>query len=196
MKHLLFALAVVIAAPLHAAPASLQQVSAYLNSLGSAKANFVQINADGSRSSGTLFIKKPGRARFEYDAPNDDALVIAGGGQVAVFDSRASGKPEQYPLSRTPLKLILDRNIDLTRTNMVVGHAERDGRTVIVAQDPAHPEYGRIQLYFEPGDLRLSEWLIISESGEQTRVSLGPLVGGVEMSPFLFDISYETSQRR
>ncbi len=67
-----------------------------------------QTNADGSKSKGTLYIKRPGRARFEYDPPMK-SLVLASAGSVAIFDEKSNEPPEQYPQRRTPLNLILAR---------------------------------------------------------------------------------------
>jgi len=189
IRTVLFAVALSVsaAAPAWAEKASLAALSAYLNTIEAAEATFRQSNADGSVSTGTLYIRRPGRIRFEYDPPNDEVLVVAGGGQVAVFDGRGTGA-EQFPLARTPLKLLLDRNIDLTRISMVTGHGEQDGRTIVQAQDPDHPEYGRIYLYFERDPLRLSEWLIISETGERTRVQLSPFRARPDLSTRLFNI--------
>jgi outer membrane lipoprotein-sorting protein len=194
-----FALALTLALgalPAAAERLSLPALSAYLQSIGGAEARFSQVNADGSSLSGTLYIKRPGRIRFEYDAPQDDTLVIAGGGQIAVFDGRGSGVPEQFPLRRTPLGIILDRNVDLTRERMVTGHGEENGRTIVQAQDPDNPEYGRIYLYFENNQVRLAEWLIISETGEQTRTRLSPLEPRNDLSEFLFSIQFETEARQ
>jgi outer membrane lipoprotein-sorting protein len=196
MKKLILLFALLLALPAGAAPVSLATISNYLNTLKSEQTTFVQTNGDGSKATGTLFIKRPGRARFEYDRPNDETLVLVSGGQVAIFDGRASGKPEQYPLKRTPLNLILARNIDLTRASMVTGHGEDKGRTVVAAQDPGHPEYGKIYLYFETAPLRLSEWLIVSETGEHTQVKLAPFKAKANLSPVLFNISQEIDRRQ
>ncbi len=68
------------ALPAAAEKLSMAEISTYLNAIKSAQTRFVQVNADGSQSTGTLFIKRPpGRARFEYDPPVE-ALVMAGGG--------------------------------------------------------------------------------------------------------------------
>lgn len=196
MKHLIALLFVLHSAPAFADRLSLVEVSNYLNTIKTAQAGFTQYNSDGSKSSGDLFIKRPGRARFEYDAPNEETLVLAGGGQVAVFDGRSSGRPEQYPLRRTPLNLILARKVDLTRNHMVTGHGEHRDRTIVEARDPDHPEYGSIRLFFDNSPVRLSEWIISSESGEKTRVVLEPFQNTSGFSPFLFDISHETRQRQ
>jgi outer membrane lipoprotein-sorting protein len=72
-----------------------------------AQSTFTQINADGTVATGQFYIQRPGRARFEYD--DDDLLVIAGGGQLAIFDGRGNTTAEQYPLSQTPLSIILNQ---------------------------------------------------------------------------------------
>lgn len=183
------------ALPAAAERASLEVLSAYLNTIDTAQAAFTQSNADGSTSRGTVYIERPGRIRFEYAPPHDDTLVVAGGGQVAVFDGGSNAGPEQFPLRRTPLHLILARNIDLTRIHMVTGHGEQNGRTVVQAQDPEHPEYGRIYLYFDRAPLRLSEWLIVSETGEHTRVRFGPFQPKGDFPPSFFNIPQIAASR-
>jgi len=124
------ALAGLTASPVLAQQLSLGQVSTYLNSFTSAEGEFTQINADGTISTGTVYIKRPNRVRFEYNPP-EESLVVAGGGQVAIFDPRSDDGPDRYPLNQTPLSIILERNIDLTRTDMVTGHTS-DGTTTTV----------------------------------------------------------------
>ena len=78
--------ALALAMPVMAEKVSLSALSAYLNKLTTLEAEFTQINGDGSIGTGRIFIKRPGRVRFEY-APPDKSLVMAGGGQVAIFDA-------------------------------------------------------------------------------------------------------------
>lgn len=172
----------------------LSEISAYLNGITTAQAGFTQVNADGSVSTGTLYIKRPGRVRFEYAAP-DDSLVMAGGGQVAIFDAKSNQPPEQYPLKRTPLNLILERQVDLARAEMVVGHRSDGSETAVIAQDPEHPEYGTISLVFSEDPVQLRRWIISGEDGSQTTVILDELAFGMELSPRLFNIVQEAQAR-
>ncbi|MGV6811489.1 MAG: LolA family protein [Brevirhabdus sp.] len=172
----------------------LNDLSKYLNGLKIAQAKFTQINSDGSLSTGTLYLRRPGRARFEYDPPNN-ALVIAGGGQVAIFDPKSNQPPEQYPLKKTPLNLILERNVNLGRSGMLVGHAEDGPTTIIAAQDPEHPDYGRIDLVFTGNPVELRKWIITDEAGTQTTVILNGLEELNSVSARLFNITYETELR-
>lgn len=188
------------AASLAATPAladklSLNAISAYLNGLQTATTDFTQVNDDGSLSTGRLFIKRPGRMRFEYNPP-EELLVMAGGGQVGIFDGKSNvSKAERYPLARTPLNLILERNVDLARRNMVVGHDFDGTATVVTAQDPENPEYGTIQLKFTADPVELRQWIIRDGQGATTTVILGPLVLGRDLPSTLFNISYEEGQR-
>ena len=109
---------------------SLSQISAYLNQLQTAQGGFTQINSDGTLSTGQIYIKRPGRIRFEYNAPSD-SMVLAGGGQLAIFDARSNTGPDRYPLNQTPLSIILQPNVDLGRESMVTNVAT-DGTTTTV----------------------------------------------------------------
>ena len=171
--------------PLAAKELPLDAISAYLNSWKTVEASFVQVNADGSKARGKIFIQRPGRARFEYAAP-DKNLVIAAGGQVFIFDARSNEPPEQYPLARTPLNLILAQNVNLGAARMVVGHAEVGDVTVVRAQDPKHPDYGTIDLMFSADPIALKQWIITDDIGNQTSVTLGDVVTGQTYQASLF----------
>jgi outer membrane lipoprotein-sorting protein len=172
----------------------LATLSDYLNGLSTVEADFTQVNADGSISTGKIYIKRPGRVRFEY-APPDRSLVIAGGQQVAIFDAKSNQPPEQYPLKRTPLNLILAEDIDLGRARMVMGHTEDGTSTRVRAQDPENPEYGSIELVFTADPVELRQWVITDDLGAQTTVILGEMKKGGEMGARLFDITAETAAR-
>ncbi len=187
--------ALVLSLPAHAEKIGLGELNRYINGLTTVQAPFTQVNSDGTISTGTLYIKRPGRVRFEYDPP-DRSLVLAGGGQVAIFDAKSNQPPEQYPLSRTPLGLILDANVDLARAKMVVGHVEQDATTRLAVQDPAHPDYGAIELVFTPDPVELRQWVITDDLGSQTTVILGEMKKGGDLPPSLFSIMMEADKRK
>lgn len=172
----------------------LADLSAYLNRLTTAETDFTQINADGSIATGKLYIKRPGRVRFEY-APPDQSLVLASAGSVAIFDAKSNQAPEQYPLRRTPLNLILARDVNLGRAKMVVGHVEDDTSTRVRAQDPDNPEYGTIDLVFTADPVTLRQWVITDDLGQQITVILGELQTGGDYPASLFSISTEAEKR-
>lgn len=187
------AIAALAAAPGQAQQLSLNEVSNYLNSFTSAEGEFTQINADGTISTGTIYIKRPGRIRFEYNPP-EEALVLAGGGAVAIFDPRSDGGPERYPLAETPLKIILERNIDLSQSGMVTQHFSDGTTTTVTAQDPDHPEYGNIQMVYTADPVELRQWIVTDDTGSQTTVILGDLAKDGNVPDILFNIQRETER--
>ena len=77
-------------------------MSSYLSSLQTLVGNFVQVGPDGSKTKGDFYIQKPGKVRFEYDAPTPIA-IIADGSSLAVRDRKLATQ-DIYPLSQTPLR--------------------------------------------------------------------------------------------
>lgn len=185
---------IALASPALADKIPLSDISGYLNSLTTADTDFTQINADGTIATGKLFIQRPGRARFEY-APPDKSLVLASGGQVAIFDAKSNQPPEQYPLKRTPLNLILAKDINLSKAKMVVAHKEDKTATQVVAQDPDHPEYGTIALVFTANPIALRQWVITDDLGQQTTVILGEMHKGDAYKASTFSIEIEAKKR-
>lgn len=196
MKHIFLVPLTVLAlaAPAMAEKIPLNTLAKYIGSIQSATSPFTQINDDGSITTGTIYIKRPGRARFEYNPP-DKSLVIAGGSQVAVFDPKSNVPPQQFPLRRTPLNLILAKNIDFNQSKMIVGHGEDGAATVVKAQDPKHPEYGNIQLKFTGNPAQLRQWIITNDAGQQTTVILGDLQKVGALPAGLFSIPVELRKR-
>jgi outer membrane lipoprotein-sorting protein len=191
MRHVL--LAALLALAPAAAPAqglSLAEISAYLNTISTGTAGFTQINADGSITTGTVYIKRPGRIRFEY-APPERSLFIAGGGQVAVFDGRSNEPPERFPLRETPLSIILAETVDLGRADMVTGHSSDGTTTTVRAQDPENPDRGSIELVFTADPVELRQWVVTDATGTQTTVILNDLRTGVEIGDRAFNILAE-----
>ena len=192
MKHFAtnLILMVFLAWPVAGQPVSLNALSTYLNDLVTAKGRFTQINPDGTISTGVIYIHRPGRVRFEYDPP-DPALVLAGGGTVAIFDKKSNQPPQQFPLKQTPLSVILQRKVDLNVANMITGHVSDGTTTTITAQDPDHPEIGHTDLVFTGDPVELRQWVITDEAGSQTTVILGEMVVGLKLGSSLFSVPLE-----
>jgi len=196
LRHSLHAavFALALSAPAIAEKISLSDLSAYLNKLTTVQSDFTQVNADGTVSLGKIYIKRPGRVRFEY-APPDKSLVLASANTVAIFDAKSNQPPEEYPLGRTPLSLILAANIDLGRAKMVMDHKEVENSTRVVALDPEHPEYGSISLVFTANPITLRQWVITDDLGQETTVILGELKPAGELKSSLFSIIEEKNRR-
>ena len=164
---------------------SLNEISGYLNGMKTATASFTQINDDGSLTTGKLYLHRPGRMRFEYDGTGG-GTVVAGAGAVRIHDPKSNQPPETFPLRRTPLSIILAKQVDLGRANMVVGHGFDGTSTVVRAQDPENPDYGSLELMFTDEPVELRKWVVHDGAGGKTTVILGALETGMRLPSTLF----------
>jgi len=167
---------------------SLNKISDYINGLTTLQADFEQINSDGSIDRGKLYIRRPGRMRLEYTAPNN-ALVIAGAGSVAIFDDKNKNGPTLFPLKKTPLNLLLKKNVDLYKNEMITEHTANNENTFIVAKDPKRKSQGSIKMVFSNSPVSLQGWTITNQSNQKTKIILDKLDKKTKIPLYLFNIS-------
>ncbi len=156
----------------------------YLEGLTEAKARFVQTDAGGRSSQGSLFLKRPGKARFAYDAPSK-LLVVSNGSTVSVQDGRLNSF-NAYPLGATPLSLFLAKNIRLDRGVQVAQVRRHADGFTIVARDGRKQTAGQIELTFADAPLRLTGWTVVDAQRRATQVRLSALERASGLDPALF----------
>jgi outer membrane lipoprotein-sorting protein len=162
--------------PIPASPAAaLDQVNSYFNGIDQLTAYFVQKNPNGQQVEGTLAVKRPGILRFAY-APPSALEIVSDGRSVAIRDKKL-GTNDVYPVGQTPLKFLLQENVDLGRDTKVRDvQVGRDGLVTVRFDDSA--TFGgtsRITLRFDARANALRQWSIVDSQGYETSVSLSNL---------------------
>ena len=181
-------------APVRAEKISLSNLSSYLESIKKVSGSFTQINSDKTVSTGTILLFRPGRMRMEYKTP-DNSLVIVGGSQIAVFDSKSNTHPRIFPLRKTPLKILLEKKINLKTSDIIISHEEVENSTVVVLQDPNLSSYGSLKLVFTDHPVTLRQWVITNEMSDQTILKFKDFIYQPNMSSNKFNISLEIDNR-
>lgn len=172
--------------------ADLTRISNYLNGIGSMEGSFVQVGPDGDLSEGRFFMRRPGRIRFEYEPPNP-ALIVADGFWVGVYDTRDQTL-DRFPLSETPLDLLLRDRVDLRSEGAIQSIERAGGQLRVRAVDPGAPDQGSITMVFNDNPLELIQWIVTDEQGLATTVALSEVRRNVDLNPSLFRI--EEPKRR
>lgn len=173
------------AAPLSAEDRALvDQAAAYLQGLTEAKGRFVQTDARGATTQGTLYLKRPGKARFAYDPPSG-LLVVSDGGNVSIADSRLKTF-DAYPLMATPLSIFLARQIRLDRGINVTRVSRMADGFSITARDGKKEAEGQITLTFANSPISLIGWTVTDAQGSSTRIRLTGLEKTSGLAPSLF----------
>jgi outer membrane lipoprotein-sorting protein len=182
------------AAPAPSGPLSEQQIvakaNAYFNSLSSLVGDFVQTGGDGRRLTGKLYLQRPGKIRFEYDAPAT-IEVVADGSSVAVRDRKLATQ-DLYSLSQTPLKFLLRERIDLGSDIRIVGVSnEPEGARLALEDRSTLGGTSKITLFFDHAVETLQRWRIVDPQGFTTIVALSNLDRTRRVDNRLFVINYE-----
>ena len=167
-----------------------ERANAYFNGITSLTGDFVQIGGEGRRLAGKLYLQRPGKIRFEYDAPAT-LEVIADGSSVAVRDRKLATQ-DLYSIGQTPLKFLLRERIELGRDLKIVEVApENDGVRLALEDKSTLGGTSKITLYFDKDVTNLQRWRILDPQGFQTTVSLANLERNARVDQKLFVINYE-----
>ena len=165
------------------------RVSNYLSSLQTLVGNFVQVGPDGSKSKGDFYIQKPGKVRFEYDAPSPIA-IIADGSSLAVRDRKLATQ-DIYPLSQTPLRYLLSDRIDLLKdTNVVNVTADDVFVSITIEERQALIGTSRLMLLVGAKDGQLKQWTVTDPQGYDTTVAIYNVDSSKKVDPSLFKIDF------
>jgi len=165
------------------------KVSSYLSSLQTLVGNFVQVGPDGSKTKGDFYIQKPGKVRFEYEAPSPIA-IIADGSSLAVRDRKLATQ-DIYPLSQTPLRFLLSDRIDLLKdTNVVSVTSDEVYISVTIEEKQALIGTSRLMLMIGTKDGQLKQWTVTDPQGYDTTVAVYNLDSSKKVDPGLFKIDF------
>jgi outer membrane lipoprotein-sorting protein len=163
------------------------RVSSWLSSLQTLVGNFVQVGPDGTKVKGDFYIQKPGKVRFEYDAPSP--LAIISDGSSMVVRDRNLATQDIYPLSQTPIRFLLSDRIDLMRdTNVVNVTADDMYVSVTIEEKQVLTGTSRLMLMLGAKDGQLKQWTITDPQGYDTTVAIYNLDTTRRVNPDLFKL--------
>jgi outer membrane lipoprotein-sorting protein len=160
------------------------QAAAYLQAMKMAKGRFTQTSNRGSFSQGTLYLNRPGKARFEYDPPAE-MLIVSDGRNVSIYDRRLKTF-DRAPIGATPLGIFLARRISLEEDVKVTRLTRSEGAFAITVMDARGQADGQLILEFNAEPISLAGWTVIDGQGGQTRVRLNGLTPTTGLDPALF----------
>ena len=172
-----------------------ERVSAALSSVETLVGDFEQIGPDGNRVEGQFYVQKPGKIRFEYDPPSP--IDVIADGRSVVVRNRVLATQDPYPLSQTPLRLLLADHLDLSRDANIVAVLANDTLVgIVIEEQQILIGKNRLTLMFGAKDLQLRHWIVTDAQGYDTIVSLYNLDTKTKPDPDLFKITYEPLNRQ
>jgi outer membrane lipoprotein-sorting protein len=174
-----------------AASDAAQQIADHFSNVQTMSGEFVQFGPRGEQTGGKFYIQRPGKIRFNYDKPS--AFTVVSDGKSVVIENVKLKTADLYPLSKTPLKLLLDDKIDLSG-DKVKSVKEEDDLTTIQLADKAVFGGARITMMFDPKSYDLRQWTITDAQGKDTTVMIFNVKQGVKIDQSLFKINTDRLQ--
>lgn len=174
--------------------AALTAASAALNKLVSVQGRFAQIAPDGARSGGAFYLQRPGRLRFQYDAPSP--LTIVSDGSTVAVEDRSVRDVSRVPLRSTPLFYVLKRDVSLERDARITRVVRNGDLLMVTARDRTGEADGEITLAFSASDYQLRQWEVTDAQSLTTRITLSELRAAERLDPRLFRLEPEPRQGR
>ncbi|MEM7766350.1 MAG: outer membrane lipoprotein carrier protein LolA [Pseudomonadota bacterium] len=166
--------------------AILKAAGGALSSVETAQGRFTQLDPTGQRATGSFALQRPGRMRFDYDAPVP-ILIAADGATVAVRDDELE-TVDRVPLAATPLNLLLDDRLDFETEAEVLRVIKANGQVAITMRDRSGEADGELTLYLDSASYDLMGWRTLDGNDRLTFVELRDVDTGVSLNPRLFRI--------
>ncbi|MDE1996044.1 MAG: outer-membrane lipoprotein carrier protein LolA [Rhizobiaceae bacterium] len=164
-----------------------QAIADHFASIKTMKGGFLQIGPRGDQMSGSFFIQRPGKLRFNYDPPSR-MRVISDGNNVQVINDQTRTN-NMYQLSKTPLSLLLANKIDLS-ADMVRSVENQSDLTRITLGN--HTVFGdaTIAMLFDSKTYDLRQWTVIDPQGKTTDVIINNVKTNLSFDDSVFKIDY------
>jgi outer membrane lipoprotein-sorting protein len=181
----------VVAQAQAAVPATAQKIADHFSSVRSMTGEFVQFGPKGEQTGGKFYLERPGKIRFNYDG-SSKFQVISDGQSVVILNQKMRTS-DLYPLSKTPLKLLLNDRIDLSG-DKVKSVKEEDDLTTIQLADKSLFGNSTITMMFDPKSYELRQWTITDAQGKDTTVMIFNTKEGVNFAADTFKIDYTANR--
>lgn len=155
----------------------------YLRGLDTLKADFIQTAYNGTRLSGTFYLNRPGKLRFEYNEVDD--FIVADGLFIYFYDGELK-EQTNAPIGQTLADFLLRKDISLRGDVAVQDIAEEGNYQTVTIATQDDPGAGQVRLFFQKEPYALYKWHIIDAAGLTTEISLHNIERDVDLPPNLF----------
>ena len=177
--------------------AHLNQVWSFLETLPPVTARFIQQDPDGKLRKGWLAVSPPGKARIEYEPPDNTVLVADG--VFLVYHNPDAGQTAHFSLDQLPLRVLFEGRRPVAEDNLrILQVAERNGYLAVriaALDDDGVQVPGWVELAFQQEPFGLAGWKLLDVQQRATVVILEDLTATEFTQHDIFRLSDNMIQR-
>lgn len=164
----------------------IEQAEAAIQAIDTMQADFIQIASDGSSASGKIYLRRPFQMRIDYEGTTPISLLAT---RVWLhIDDPYEKTVTSYPISETPLSLLLQKDVRLRGDDFTTSVEDSGGVTQITLHRDTGEAAGTLILEFETSSFRLRRWIIEDAVGISTAVTIQNEIYGVSLDNRLFAV--------
>lgn len=173
--------------------AVVDRVEAYLNSLGTMVAEFMQTSPDGTVGYGRFFLSRPGKLRWQYDPPIPILIVV--NGSVLAYHDYELDQVSHVPTSSSLVGLFARDRIDLHKDLVVSNIMQGSGVVRLTLRQKGSEEEGALSLILDRDPMIIRKLEVVDATGQLTTIAFSKVQYGQELEDKLFTIDYSERKR-
>jgi len=160
------------------------RVEAYLNTISTLKARFIQVDRRGEVKEGKIFLQRPDKMRMEYDPPFN-MVVVAFNGRLDYHDPTVP-ITSFINISLTPMADLAKPVVKLSGKLSVEEVARTPGSLRLTLAQSSDPNARKVVITLADNPLELRQWSLWTKYGEKNRITLMDPEWGAVFEPKLF----------
>lgn len=176
---------------------AIAKVEIYLSGISSMTAKFTQGSSDGSTGSGTFYLKRPGKMRWQYDPPSP-VLVVSNGKSITYYDAGLD-QVTYIGMDDTLASFLTRKEIKLDNESTKLTKFEKaDGLMRATVVQRKKPGDGSLTVELTDKPIKISKIITVDATGNETEVTLkDQAFGGVlDERLFIYDDKRGVNRKR
>ena len=142
----------------------------WFNKISTMQADFIQVASDGSTASGVIHLRRPHQMKIVYDLEEPLILLTT---RIWIHVDRPNDRTvTSYPISETPLSLLLKKEVRLRSDTFTTSSNVENGIVRVLLAKETGEAAGELTLEFTEKPFVLRKWTIRDAADVTTTVTL------------------------
>ena len=161
---------IVLALPGMARADVVSEAEDWFNGISTMQADFIQVASDGTTASGVIHLRRPHQMKIVYDLEEPLILLTT---RIWIHVDRPNDKTvTSYPISETPLSLMLKKDVRLRSDEFTTSSNVQNGIVRVMLAKETGEAAGELTLEFTEKPFVLRKWTIRDAADVTTTVTL------------------------
>lgn len=163
------------------------RIESWLNHIHTMVAKFTQVAPNGERSTGTFYLSRPGKLRWEYDPPSP--ITIIAKGNVLTYYDKELEQVSYVSLDDTLANFLTRREINFADKDITITAFTKDNTdTAVTIAKSSNKDEGSLTLVFDSKSNELQRMEVTDATGKETKIYFDTIVLDVPLDEKLFTL--------